>query len=363
MASPLSGHITAFFLFDVAEGADLAAVRALLGPAGQSARLAPRPALPAYVRYLDPPVQADVEAFGVGAVGGMATRVKVYDYGVISLSLTRRFAGSWEELVAAGQVLSSAPLEAAAEAACRHVVARLRPALQQARDVYLSEDYFVYGVHAAPDGPPAAALVAARGDDIARLLRGEVEALSPQERDEILRHRHSYLATDVVVPSWNGAFVYDTEAGLAGALEILEYANSQLLQFRYYDQRLERELTRTYASLQQTRWYEPWIGRRYTAAARGLHSVIIDVNELTDRTENALKLVGDVYAARLLGNTAARLGLDAWKDAVHDKLKTLDDIYHFAVDQTAMARGEVLEAAIVLILVFELVLFFMGIMK
>ena len=46
-----------------------------------------------------------------------------------------------------------------------------------------------------------------------------------------------------------------------------------------------------------------------------------------------------------------------------DKLKTLDDIYRFAVDQTTMDRGEVLEASIVLILVFELVLFFMGIMK
>ena len=227
---------------------------------------------------------------------------------------------------------------------------------------YLSEDYFVYGITSLEGNRRPRHCVAAHGDDIARLLRGEVEPLSTQERDEVLRHRLSYLATDLVVPSWNGAFVYDTEAGLPGALEILEFANSQLLQFRYYDQRLDRELAQIYARLQATRWYEPWIGRRYTAAARELHSVFIDVNELTDRTENALKLVGDVYGARLLGLAAARLGLAAWKDAVRDKLKTLDDIYRFAVDQTAMDRGEVLEAAIVLILVFELVLFFMGIM-
>ena len=205
--------------------------------------------------------------------------------------------------------------------------------------------------------------MAAHGDDITRLLRGEAEPLSPQERDEVLRHRLSYLASDLVVPTWNAAFVYDTEPGLTGALEILEYANSQLLQFRYYDQRLDSELKRIYARLQTTRWYEPWIGRRYTAAARELHGVLIDVNDLTDRTENALKLVGDVYAARLLGLAAARLGLAAWKDAVRDKLKTLDDIYRFAVDQTAMDRGELLEIAVVAILTFELVLFFMGIMK
>ncbi len=84
---------------------------------------------------------------------------------------------------------------------------------------------------------------------------------------------------------------------------------------------------------------------------------------MTDRTENAQKLVSDVYAARLMGLSAPRLGLCAWTDAVRDKLKTLDDIYRFAVDQTAMDRGELLEIAVVAILTFELVLFFMGIMK
>jgi uncharacterized Rmd1/YagE family protein len=70
-----------------------------------------------------------------------------------------------------------------------------------------------------------------------------------------------------------------------------------------------------------------------------------------------------VYTARLFTLAGARLGLNDWKANVRDKLKTLDDIYRFAVEQTAMARGETLEIMIVLILVFELVLFFMGIMK
>ncbi|MGE0815789.1 MAG: hypothetical protein AB7O28_13075 [Vicinamibacterales bacterium] len=360
----LRGQLTAFYLFDVAESADLAAVRAMLGAAGESARFAPRSAIPSYVRYQHPPVQVDGEAVGVPAVDGWAARFKIYDYGVVSLALTRPFEEAWPALITLAQSAMGNPaLDVSAEAACRQVAERLRTALQAPRDAYLSEDYFVVGVTAADGAPTADALLAAHGDDIARLLRGEREAISVQERDEVLRHRLSYLASDLVVPSWNGAFVYDSEAGLAGALELLEFANSQLLQFRYYDGRLDDELQRIYARLQATKWYEPWIGRRYTAAARMLHGVLIDVNELTDRTENALKLVGDVYAARLLGLTGARLGLAAWKDAVKDKLKTLDDVYRFAVDQTSMDRGEVLELAIVLILVFELVLFFMGIMK
>jgi hypothetical protein len=50
------------------------------------------------------------------------------------------------------------------------------------------------------------------------------------------------------------------------------------------------------------------------------------------------------------------------KASVEDKLETLDDIYGFAVEQVAIARGQLMELTIVLILVFELVLFFAGIM-
>ena len=47
---------------------------------------------------------------------------------------------------------------------------------------------------------------------------------------------------------------------------------------------------------------------------------------------------------------------------MREKLETLDDIYRFAVEQTSMARCELLEL-IVLILILELVLFFAGIMR
>ena len=83
---------------------------------------------------------------------------------------------------------------------------------------------------------------------------------------------------------------------------------------------------------------------------------------MLDRTENGLKFVGDIYLARLFALAASRLGLDRWKGQVREKLQTLDAIYHFAVEQTGIARGEFLELTIIAILVLELVLFFLGIM-
>lgn len=114
--------------------------------------------------------------------------------------------------------------------------------------------------------------------------------------------------------------------------------------------------------LQYQRWNNLF-GRGYINAAQQLHALFIDVNELTDRTENALKIVGDIYAARVFNLAAARLGVARWKQSVEDKLETLDDIYRFAVEQVSISRGQFLELTVILILVLELVLFFLGIMK
>jgi hypothetical protein len=358
-----AGQVTAYFLYDVAEAIDLQRVRDLIGDV-VAARLSPKPATPPYVQYQQPPLAVDGEVVGMREIGGFRVRFKIFDYGVISIALTSALPATWEELLARGLQWQEHPqLSVETEAFCRRLMEQLRPALTAARDALVTEDYFVFAITALDNAPTAESLLAAHGAHIAQLLRGEREPLSGQERDEVLRHRLSYFATDLVVPTWNAAFVYDTEAGVIAAHEILEFANSQLLEFRYYDGLLDLELARIYSQLQVEPLFHSWFGRRYTRAARQLHALFIDVNELTDKTENALKIVGDVYAARLFGLAAARLGLDHWKANVREKLKTLDDIYRFAVEQTALGRGEFLEATIVLILMFELVLFFMGIMK
>jgi len=364
MTAIVSAQITAFYLFDVAEGVDLGRLSALIGSEATRARLAPKPADPTYIQYQEPPVVFDGEAANIPALGGFKSRFKAFDYGVISLALTRAFQGSWVELISVGQhLMENEALEGEAEAACRKLLDRMAPALTKVRERFLSEDYLVFAITALERPITGRALLQSHGDEIALLLRGERHALSRQEKKEVLRNRISYFAHDLVVPTWNAALVYDTEAGATAALEILEFANSQLLEFRYYDQLLDAELARTYVELEAPRGYDILAGRRYARAANRLHAVFIDVNELTDRTENALKIVGDVYAARLFTLSAARLGLDRWKASVAEKLQTLDDIYGFAVEQTASRRGQFLELTIVLILVLELVLILLGVMQ
>jgi hypothetical protein len=360
----LHGQIVAFYLFDVAEGADLQRAASAISVSAR-ARLAPKPATPAYVQYQQPPLWFEGAAVDIPSIDGFRAGFKLFDYGVISLRLTRDFHGTWPELAdTSHEVIENEILERHAEQACRAIAGRLKDAMIEPRETLLGEDYLVFAINELSRHHTADDLVQHHGDVIASVLRGERAPLSRQERDEVLRHRISYLADDLVIPTWNAAFVYDTPAGMQAALEIAEFANSQLLQFRYYDELLDNALTGIYARMQRKpRWYDTLLGWHYARAARQVHALFIDVNELTDRTENALKIVGDVYAARLFALVGARLGLDRWKTNVSEKLKTLDDIYRFAVEHLGMVRGELLEMTIVAILIFELVLFFMGIMN
>jgi hypothetical protein len=356
-----NGAVTAFYLYDIADEIDLAAVPRLLQAVPERVRLEPKPYTPAYLQYRTLPLVIDAEAVDLPSVKGCRARIKVFDYGVMSVAFSRPFAGSWIEIAGSGRELGR--LDAQAAEMCRMLAQRLKPSMIRSRPPDLNEDYVVFAITELDRPMTADELIARDGEAIAGALRDEGAPLSPQERDEVLRHRISYLADDLVIPTWSTALVYDTDGGVQAALEIFEFANSQLLQFRYYDALLESELERIYDSLERPRWPRWLGGQRLMREAYEVHALFIEVNELTDKTENAIKMVGDVYAARLYALVAARLGLERWKSNVEEKLRTLDDVYRFAVEQTQMSRANVLELTIVIILVLELVLVLLGIMK
>jgi hypothetical protein len=94
-----SAAITAFYLFDVAEAITLADLPEAIRRLMSEARLVPTPAIPSYVGYQQPPRVLEGAAVGIEGPAGFTSRFKVYDYGIVSVALTRPFAGSWAELM------------------------------------------------------------------------------------------------------------------------------------------------------------------------------------------------------------------------------------------------------------------------
>ena len=103
---------------------------------------------PSKVRYLQPPTIVDGGVLGVGDVDGFSVRVKCYDYGVISLRLSRPFTGTFTDLVKLSQeLIESETLELHAEEAVRRITERVRPALVEPRPAFLDEDYLALVVN------------------------------------------------------------------------------------------------------------------------------------------------------------------------------------------------------------------------
>ena len=168
----------------------------------------------------------------------------------------------------------------------------------------------------------------------------------------------SYYPNDLVVVGWNAALVYDTPAGAETSVQILEYANSQLLEFRHYDELLTRELAGVYTSLKHRAGF--WRRWRMRGEASRLNSVTVEVTELVERSDNAIKFVSDMFSARLYRLAAAKVGVPEYKNLVNEKLRTAEGLYRFLVDEFHQSRGFILEVMVVIILVIELIYLFRG---
>ena len=170
---------------------------------------------------------------------------------MVSVVLELAFEGDWDGLVRlAARWVPSTELERQAQQVVRGRLERIAPAIT-GPTASGSAKTTTSSCSAEVDGNPNGLdLLAQHGAEIARILRGETTELARSERADVLQASLSYYPNDLVVVGWNAALIYDTPAGAEASLQILEYANSQLLEFRHYDELLDHELASVYRPAQ-----------------------------------------------------------------------------------------------------------------
>jgi hypothetical protein len=356
--APLQGSVLVLIQFDVCEEIRLDKLREIFGARTLEQPSFKHPA-PGYVRYQRPPVVEPIEPLVLETGERLQGQIKYYDYGVLSVVFELPFSGDWDKLVRLGsRWVWEIDFERYASRIAHEKLGRATPALVKPYPEWLSEDYFIFHVREIAGSPSAAELCSTQEARIAQIVRGESAPLSEGERNEILQSRISYYPNDLAVIGWNAAFLYDSEVGAETAIQLLEYANSQLLEFRHYDELLTRELEGVYASLDKgTGMLARW---RLARAATKLHTVFLDVTELTEHADNAIKFLSDMFSARLYKLAAAKVGVPDYKDLVTKKLKTAEELYRFMIEQFNQSRAFALELMVVIILIIELVFLFGG---
>jgi hypothetical protein len=353
----LQGSVLVLIQFDVCEEIKLDSLRDIFGARRQDASFK-HPA-PGYVRFQRPPVVEPVEPLILESGERLDVQIKYYDYGVLSVVFELPFSGDWDTLVRlAGRWVWDTDFTSFAQKIVKQKIERARPALVKLYDSWLHEDYFVFHVRELSGNPTAAELLSTEGGRIAQIVRGENMPLSDGEQQEIMQSRISYYPNDLAVISWNGAFLYDSTAGAETVIQLLEYANSQLLEFRHYDELLTRELASVYDFMDKGSGI--WARWRTAKRASRLHTVLLDVDELTERADNAIKFLSDMFSARLYKVAASKIGVTDYKDLVNQKVHTAEELYRFMIDQFHQSRAFVLELMVVIILIIDLIWLFKG---
>jgi hypothetical protein len=345
--------------FDVCEEIRLDELRSILDARTVDASF--KHMAPGYVRFQRPPVEEALEPLVLESGERLQGEIKYFDYGVVSVVFELPFSGNWDKLVQlSSRWVWDTNFESLATRIVKQKLGRAGPALVKPYTAeWLKEDYFIFHLREIAGAPSGADLLASQADCISQVVRGENQPLSDGERQEILQSRISYYPGDLAVIGWNAAFIYDSPSGAETAIQLLQYANSQLLEFRHYDELLTKQLEDVYDFLERggrglwSRW-------RTARAASKLHTVLLDVSELTERADNAIKFLSDMFSARLYKLAASKVGVPDYKDLVQQKLQTAEELYRFMVDEFNQSRAFVLELMVVIILIIELVYFFRG---
>jgi hypothetical protein len=353
----LKGSVLGIILHDVCEEIRLEELRRIL----DAKRTTPifKHATPEYVRFENPPVVETLDPIQLNSGERVQPQVKYYDYGVVSVLIELPLGGDWTSLTKlAASWVPNAELEKLAEEVVRRRLSKIEPAMVRPYSQWLLEDYYVFQLNDVEGQPNGIDMLRERGAQIAQIVSGEVGVLAQAEQDDLLQAHLSYYQRDLVVIGWNAALVYDTHAGAATTVEILEYVNSQLLEFRHYDELLTRELDGVYKSLKaQAGLWRRWQMRR---EASRLNLVALEVTDLVERCDTAIKFVSDMFSARLYRMAVAKVGVPEYQNLVNEKLKMSEGVYRYMIDEFHQNSGFILEVMVVIILIIDLIFLFRG---
>jgi len=352
------GSILAYRVYDAGETIQLDAAEERL-PAGKRLGLA-GPLAEGLVIAVRP-LSIDLDACDVTVEGRTlhaTCSARIFDFGAISILFEIPIpAGmSLEELTPLCDALYDAPFLDARGAEHRGaLIEKLGPTIERPHGWRDAETYTIVFVEEL-----AGARVAdlERSETVAKLLLGErgAKRLAEGARRDVLAASFSYFDDDLVIVDWNSALVVEP-SGSRLVPQVLELATSQLLEFRYYDRILDKELARVYDAVERA----PRILRSpFNALTREVLRRYTELTEFTERVDNAIKSVGDVYLARIYTAAIRRFRVPEWRESVEAKLALVGRAYELLKGEVEVSRNQLLELTVVILILVEVVAAFRG---
>ena len=174
--------------------------------------------------------------------------------------------------------------------------------------------------------------------DIAPFLLKDREPVNEGTRQDVLSNQFSY-ADDVTYLTWDSALVYDA-TGSTDIPDLLEFANAQYLELRYYDNFLNHAIDKTYDVIGASDATQTAKIQQFRTIRDELLETMADVSSLTSNITNALLVTEDVFYAKVYAHYLDLLKAHVWQENIELKMQVLQRCYNMINDAVANHQME-----------------------
>ena len=355
------GHVVALFAFDIGYEVALDQVRELLMTTPVQP-LTRKRQTPNYLQYSKPP-----QMLHLGTTQQLLSlpgtiQATIFEFGAVSIAYRWTIASTNEpfdmaQLPRISHDLYERNLETHARELVESLLQRMQPAVTRPALSTLVEDYYVFVIEKLAEPLSAEALLEAQSTTLAQTLLFETKPLSRQLQDSALAQRISYYPDDLVLLDWNAALVFDADH--EDTVNVLELLNVELLEARYIDAQLDRRLEEYARLIRRPTAFPLPLRNPYKKAIAELSDARIESSLLAERVENTLKLIGNLYLARLHARAAQRVYLREWQQQITEKLDIASEFYQLLTDRVHAAQSHTLELIVIVLILVEVVMGFL----
>ncbi|MFH1786297.1 MAG: hypothetical protein ABH829_01410 [archaeon] len=310
-------------------------------------------------KYTDVGLNAVVFELGTTTVGSHTLRVfaEVYPIGEILIKFERDIERHEEaqELVTR---LETEEMHKMAQEVFSQMRRKIEPAMVNAYEyVEIVRAYAFLLFKGKPD----------RGEVWFTQLLRQVKKPSKQEISDCMRHSLSFEEHDLAVIDYMGAVVFDPEGDFGDIVDIINVALVQLIALRTYDTILDKRVLKVYEDMKgmtKRVGLIPSFGKT-NKVVKDVAETKIMISDMMEDIANIIKISGDWYLARVYGAASERFRLDGWLRNIVRKMGDLESINVMLYEARDAERASItnalmliMETLIVVLIVFEIVIFF-----
>lgn len=191
--------------------------------------------------------------------------------------------------------------------------------------------------------------------DPVALLTGEDIPFSNQTREEILKYSLSYGREDTTILSWDTALLISPEPP-SDLIELIEFANVQVLELRYYDRVLTRQMEMMYDDIELADRLSRFSRiRLYHILMSRIMETHAEISEITEKVDNLIKITEDIYYARVYATALQVLRSSQWRSGVDRKIAVIRENYRMLSEEVNIQHSNFLEWIIIILIALEFI--------